>query len=100
LFIITLIITLIEELWLVLELCDGGSLLEVAEILKERGEGFHENEIKFIIAYRLFNFDRINFIRYIAKVITYCTYVINNYSLLGLEHLHDRRTIHRVKSDF
>ena len=56
-----MIMNLKEELWLVLELCDGGSLLEVADILKKRGEDFNEDEIKPIIAYRLF----------------YCIYCIN-----------------------
>lgn len=60
---------------MVLELCDGGSLLEVAEILKERGEGFDENEIKFIIAYRLFNFDRINLKMYCQSY--YLLYICN-----------------------
>ena len=41
-------------MWLVLELCDGGSLQEVVEIMKEHNESFREDEIKAIVAYRLF----------------------------------------------
>lgn len=60
-----------QELWLVLELCDGGSLQEIIELMKSKDENFTEVEIR--------------------AIIVYC--------LLGLEHLHDRRSIHRdIKS--
>jgi len=60
-----------QELWLVLELCDGGSLQEMIELMKSKDEKFTEVEIRAIVAY----------------------------CLLGLEHLHDRRSIHRdIKS--
>lgn len=53
------------ELWIVMELCDSGSLLDICQA---RNMGLNEAELKGVIA---------------------C-------SILGLVHIHERRSIHRV----
>ncbi|KAM8967152.1 myosin-IIIa [Pelodytes ibericus] len=56
-----------DQLWLVLELCTGGSVTDLAKGLLKRGERMNES----IIAYILHE------------------------ALMGLQHLHDHKTIHR-----
>ncbi|XP_075443728.1 myosin-IIIa-like isoform X2 [Ascaphus truei] len=56
-----------DQLWLVLELCNGGSVTDLAKGLLKRGERMNES----IIAYILHE------------------------ALMGLQHLHIHRTIHR-----
>ncbi|XP_075068076.1 myosin-IIIa [Mixophyes fleayi] len=56
-----------DQLWLVLELCNGGSVTDLAKGLLKRGERMTEA----IIAYIL------------------------NEALMGLQHLHSHKTIHR-----
>jgi serine/threonine protein kinase len=60
-----------NELWLVMELCDGGSLFDLKEAYTSRNMEFEEEQLKCILAF----------------------------STLGLAHLHSQRSIHRdVKS--
>ncbi|XP_040208473.1 myosin-IIIa isoform X2 [Rana temporaria] len=56
-----------DQLWLVLELCNGGSVTDLAKGLLKRGERMNET----IIAYILHE------------------------ALMGLQHLHSHKTIHR-----
>ncbi|XP_053322761.1 myosin-IIIa [Spea bombifrons] len=56
-----------DQLWLVLELCNGGSVTDLAKGLLKRGERMNES----IIAYILHE------------------------ALMGLQHLHNHKTIHR-----
>ncbi|XP_075127832.1 myosin-IIIa isoform X2 [Leptodactylus fuscus] len=56
-----------DQLWLVLELCNGGSVTDLAKGLLKRGERMNETIIAFIL----------------------------HEALMGLHHLHSHKTIHR-----
>ncbi|XP_078518924.1 myosin-IIIa [Lissotriton helveticus] len=56
-----------DQLWLVLELCNGGSVSDLAKGLLKRGERMNEGIISYIL----------------------------HEALMGLQHLHNHKTIHR-----
>ncbi|KAK1172053.1 myosin-IIIa-like [Acipenser oxyrinchus oxyrinchus] len=56
-----------DELWLVLELCDGGSVTDLVKGLLKRGDRMDESIIAYIV----------------------------HEALMGLQHLHSNKTIHR-----
>ncbi|XP_069067462.1 myosin-IIIa [Pleurodeles waltl] len=56
-----------DQLWLVLELCSGGSVSDLAKGLLKRGERMNEGIISYIL----------------------------HEALMGLQHLHNHKTIHR-----